>query len=124
IDRAAGRLLLALIVAGEIGADGNPMYAAIGRLEQSLSRLIQRIWIVGRKENWSSPLEPVIQLGRASAIAQVRHHTDIFAFSGPFIKARDLPLIASCVNNVRVRRIWGDVAGFAASHVIPIGAAY
>ena len=99
------------------------MYAAIGRLKQSLSRLIQRIWIVGRKENWSSPLEPVIQLGRASAIAQVRHHTDIFAFSGPFIETCDLALIAPCVNDIRVRRVWSDVAGFAASHVIPIGAA-
>src|SRR5438552_16824246 len=85
------------------------MYAAIGRLKQSLSRLIQRIWIVGRKENWSSPLEAVIQIGRTSAITQVRHYPDIFSFSGPFIETCDLALIAPCVNDIRVRRIWGDV---------------
>src|SRR5207244_11114187 len=98
------------------------MYAAIGRLKQSLSRLIQRIWIVGRKENWSSPLEAVIQIGRASAITQVRHYPDIFSFSGPFIETCDLALIASCLINVRVRWIVVVLSVLAATDVIPLGA--
>src|SRR5438105_13939077 len=100
------------------------MNAAIGRLKQSVSRLIQGIWIVGRKENWSSPLEAVIQIGRTSAITHVRHDPDIFSFSGPFIQTCDSALIAPCVNDIRVRRIWGDVPGSAASEVVPIDAAY
>src|SRR5438552_15189985 len=98
------------------------MDAAIGRLKQSLSRLIQRIWIVGRKENWSSPLEAVIQIGSASAITQVRHYPDIFSFSAPFIETCDLALIAPCVNDIRVRRLRSALAGFGASHVLPIRA--
>ena len=46
IDRSTGGLLLALVVAGEIGADRFPVHSAIGALEKNFAGVIQSIGIV------------------------------------------------------------------------------
>ena len=49
-DGTAGRLLLGFVVAGEIGADGRPAAAVIGRLVQALHAVIERVPIEGRHD--------------------------------------------------------------------------
>src|ERR1700681_2351043 len=63
-DRSARGPLLALVVAGEIGADAPPAASLIGALQHELRRRVQNFRIVQRDEHRLGPLYAVLEIFR------------------------------------------------------------
>src|SRR6185437_13403109 len=61
-DGAAGGLLLALVVAGEVGADDGPVIAHVGALKEHVAAVVNRLGVEGRGGDGGGPLEAVLHV--------------------------------------------------------------
>src|SRR3954452_4029648 len=82
VDGSSGRLLLALVVAREVRTDGIPMHSAVRGFEETLATVIERVGIVRRNHDRSGPLEAMLEVGCATAIAEFGLLGDAFGLSG------------------------------------------
>src|SRR5579863_10056767 len=121
INGAAGDLLLALVVAGQVRTDGLPVHAAIGGLKQALAGVVKSIRIVRRNQNGRSPLEAVFQNCRPAAVADLGLLRDVLDLTGTFVKPRDNAFVLAGVHNIWIGWIGRDEARFTSTHVIPVG---
>ena len=121
-DRPAGRCLLRLIVARQIGADGLPALAFVGGLHQHVGADVERLGIVRRKGDREAPLEAILQRVRAVAHGVIGPGVDVAHLAGAVVLARDQVAVGAGVDDLRIARIGRDPAAFAAAHVVPIAA--
>ena len=119
---AAGGLLLALVVASEVGADGRPVHAAVGGFEEALAAVVERVGIVRREHERGGPLEAMFHAECAVSVRKFGLLGDRLDLADVAIVAGDVALIVGGVDDVGIGGIGSDVAGFAAADVIPIGA--
>src|SRR3984893_10595235 len=119
-DRSARGPLLALVVAGEIGADAPPAASLIGTLQHELRRRVQNFRIVPRDEHRFGPLYAVLEIFRTVTGYVEGMYRDVAQVAGAMIVARHLAAVGIRVDDLRVAWIGRDVATFAATHLIPV----
>ena len=76
-DRAAARLLFALVVTRQIGTDLRPCFSLVGRFENSFAACVNRVGIVRRKKQGRDPLKAVHQIFRAVPRIIERPNTEL-----------------------------------------------
>ncbi len=122
-DRAARPFFLCLVVPRQVAADRLPRLPAVGRFKQDIGRMIDRLRVMGRNDNWSGPLEAVFQILAAVAGGIGGIDADIARLAEAVVVARnDAPVFAR-VNNFRIGRVGGREARFAAADLEPIAQA-
>src|ERR1700730_7942346 len=119
-DRSTGGPLLALVVAGEIGADAPPAASLIGALQHELRSRVQNLRVVRGDEYRFGPLYAVFEILRAVTGYVEGMYRDIAQVAGAMIVARDLPALGVRVDDLRVAWIGRDVATLAATDLIPV----
>ncbi len=121
-DVATRNMLLALVVAREVGANRLPMHSAVGGFEQPLGCVIKRVGIVQGNQYGRGPLEAMLESSSTVSVRKLRLLGDSLHLPDALVETRDVALVVGGIDNVRVRRIRRDVAGLASAHVIPVGA--
>src|SRR5205823_1073047 len=119
-DRAAGPLLLALVVAGQVLADRGPVLAAVGRAEEDVGGVVDGLGVVRRNQDRGRPLEAVAQVGRPVAGGVGRVDADVGSLAVAVVVARDVAAVLAGVDDVRVGRVGGREARFAAADRVPV----
>src|SRR5258707_7693903 len=117
---AARNLLLALVVPRQVRTDCLPVDTTVCGLKQTFPCVVQRVGIMRREHYWRSPLEPMFKIRSPMRIRKLRLFCDRLHLPDTLVEARDVSLVVGRVNNVGIRRIRSDIAGFAATHVIPV----
>src|SRR5258705_964453 len=107
IHRVTRRHVVALT--REVGTDDVPAVSTVRGFEKYVSGEVQSVGIDRRENHGSGPEEPVISRPHC-------FRTDVLHLAGSLIEATDLP----AVNDVRVKAIRGDVAGFLDPDRIPL----
>src|SRR5205823_6965126 len=87
-DGATRGPLLALVVAGEIGADAPPAAPLIGALQHELRRRVQNLRIVQRDEHRFGPLDAVFEICRPVTGYVEGMYRDVAQVAGAMIVAR------------------------------------
>src|SRR4029077_3092805 len=95
-----------------MGAFGFPMHAAVGRLKQALAAVIEHVGIMRRDHEGRGPLEAVLEISSAFAIANFGMFRDIFELARTLIEARDLSFVIAGIDDVWGRRVGGNLTGF------------
>ena len=122
IDGAAGNFLLALIVAGEIGANGFPVHAAVGSLKKALACVVEDVGIVWGNQERRGPLEAVVEDRGSAAVGKLGRSRDALGLASVAIIAGQRALVVAGVHDEGIGRVRSDVARFAAAYGIPVGA--
>src|SRR5205807_1777798 len=117
---AAGCLLFALVIAGQVRAYDLPGHALICSFEQHLRRKIQRVGIMGRENNRLRPLETILLVYRCGANRVQGPRGNILCLSGMVIVAGDRAAIRAGVDNFRIVRIGCNVSAFSTADRVPI----
>src|ERR1022692_1810996 len=119
-DWSAGWPLLGFIVAREIARDHFPASAAVGGLEDVIAGAVQRVRIVGRKDNWIGPLETVLHGFGARAHGVIGPDGDVAKLSGAMVVASEQAIVRAGIDDIGILRIGRQPAAFGATNVVPI----
>src|SRR5262249_20357053 len=120
-DRAAGPLLLRLVVAGEVGTDHVPVLAGVARAEDHLRAVVDDLRVEWRAADRRGPLEAVLHLFAALARRILWPRGDFARLAGAIVVAREDAEVFAGVDDVRIAGIGVDVARLAAADVVPVG---
>src|SRR5581483_2282005 len=86
-DGATRGLLLAFVVAGEVGTDRFPMHASIGGLEDTFAPVIDSVGVMGRNDQRRSPLKTVLEIRGAIGVGQIRLHSNVLKLPSALVEA-------------------------------------
>ena len=119
-DRAAGPLLLVLVVAGQVAADRLPRLAAVAGAEQHVGGVVEHLRVVRREHHRGGPLEAVLHLGRRDAGRVRRPGGDVAGLAGAVVVPGQVAAVLAGVDDVRVVRVGHGEAGLAAADGVPV----
>src|SRR5262249_36436763 len=118
-DRSAGELLLARVVARQVGADFLPGAAGIFGFEHDIAAVVEGFGIVGRNQNRRGPLKSIALLDGSLAGRIRRVDGDAARLARAVIVARQDAAVFSGVDDARVGRVGDAESGFAAADGVP-----
>ncbi len=119
-ERAAAISLFCGIIAGQVGADGLPVQAAVGGFKQHIRCVVNDRRIVRGSHDGRIPVEAVLHLfGRIGQIERGVLH-DVLALHRAGVQRFDHALIAAAVHHYGVHRVERDVGAFATRPFKPV----
>src|SRR3984957_1005985 len=122
-DRAAGGLLFALVVAGQIRTDDLPGASLVGAAYHELRRRVEHVRIMQRDEQRLGPLQAELQVRRAVARHVERVHGYVARVVRAMIVPRHLAAVGVRIHHFRILGIRRDETALAAPDLVPILAA-
>ena len=120
-DGAAGPCCLVLSLRVRSGLICCPGLAGVGRFEQHVGGVIDRLRIVRRDQDRGGPLEAIVQIGGGVAGRIEGIDADVPGLAGAVVVARDVAAVFAGIDDVGIGRIGGGEAGLAAADGVPVG---
>ena len=120
VDRTARRLLLRLVVGGQIRADRLPRHAAVAGAVHVLRRVIHDVPVVLRYQDRRYPLEPVLQVLRGLAELELGVDDDAATLVGIRVEPADGAPVAPAVDDFRVIGMERDRSRLARRCIPPV----
>ena len=119
-DGSAAKALRRFVVAREVGRDGRPRPAAIGRAEEHIAAVIHHVRIVLRDDGGGRPVEAIARLVGGLSERELRPGHDGAAELRLHVQLFEDAHIAASVHVARISAIHANVCALAPRAILPV----